>query len=153
MAFPVAHFRTLRPRSGFSLIELMVVVSLVGILVAISANSMGQQIARDRVLRSANVAQGMLSEATALAVRRRAPVTVTLSGTSLRIRDRATSTVLKQRNFGPTFDLRATLVMSPAGGITIFPSGRANAAISITLSGSGASTVVSRTATGIVRRQ
>ncbi|MEX2182066.1 MAG: prepilin-type N-terminal cleavage/methylation domain-containing protein [Gemmatimonadaceae bacterium] len=148
---PIPYTRRQRP--GFSLIELLVVVSLVGILVAISANSIGQQIARDRVIRSANVAQGMLSEASALAVRQRVPVDVQLSGTALQIVERSTGTVLKQRNFGPTFDLRANISINPAGGITIFPNGRSDAGIRITLSGAGATTVVSRTATGIVRRQ
>jgi prepilin-type N-terminal cleavage/methylation domain-containing protein len=142
-----------RARSAFTVIELLIVLVISGILISISANSIGQQIRRDRVLRSAAVVEGMLAEAGQVAVRRRSPVTVTLSGTSLRINDRATGNAIRTRNFGPGFDLRATLALSPSGGITIFPNGRADAALSITVSGSGVTETVSRTATGIVRRQ
>ncbi len=140
-------------RRGFTLIELLVVIVIAGVLVAMSAGAIGRQIARDRVLRSASVVEGMLSEASQLAVRRRSPVTVTLAGTTLRINDRATGNAIKSRNFGPTFDLRATLAITPSSGITIFPNGRANAAVRVNVSGSGLSQNVSRTATGIVRRQ
>lgn len=140
-------------RRGFTLIELLVVIVIAGVLVAMSAGAIGRQIARDRVLRSASVVEGMLSEASQLAVRRRSPVTVTLAGTTLRINDRATGNAIKSRNFGPTFDLRATLAITPSSGITIFPNGRANAAVRVSVSGSGLSQNVSRTATGIVRRQ
>jgi hypothetical protein len=61
--------------------------------------------------------------------------------------------VLRQRNFGPGFDLRATLTLNPSGGITIFPNGRANAALSVTVSGAQLTQTFTRTAAGIVRRQ
>lgn len=147
----LASSRTRRP--GFSLIEMLIVVVIAGVLVTISAGAIGKQIARDRVLRSANVVQGMLTEASQLAVRRRTPVRVNVSGTSLQITDVATSAVLKQRNFGPDYDLRATLTAAPTAGVVIYPDGRADAALSVTVSGSSLTTVVSRTATGIVRRQ
>lgn len=142
-----------RPRGGFTLIELLIVVIIAGVLLTISGGAIGRQIARDRVLRSATVVQGMLAEAGQMAVRRRSPVTVTLVGTRLRVNDRATGSAIRYEDFGPQFDLRATLAINPSGGITIFPNGRANAAISVTVSGSGLTQTVSRTATGIVRRQ
>lgn len=140
-------------RKGFSLIELLIVIVMAGVLLGISGGAIGRQIARDRVNRSAAVVQGMLTEASQLAVRRNLPVRVVLNGTALEIRDRASNTVLKSRNFGPEFDLRATLQMSPSIGIEIFPNGRANANLRIAVSGAGLSQTVSRTATGIVRRQ
>lgn len=140
-------------RAGFSLIEMLIVVVVMGILVAISAGAIGRQVARDRVMRSANVVQALLEEASQLAVRRNRPVRVVLSGETLQIVDRDAIAVIKQRSFGPANDLRATISMLPAVGITIFPNGRADAALRVSVSGSGLTTVVSRTATGIVRRQ
>jgi len=140
-------------RPGFSLIELLVVVVVAGILLTISGVSIGRQIARDRVVRSASVVEGMLAEAGQTAVRRREPITLTLSGSTLQINRRQPLTVLRSRNFGPGFDLRATLTMNPSTGITIFPSGRADQAVSITVSGSGVSHTITRTATGILGRQ
>ena len=142
-----------RSRRGFTLIELLVVIVIAGILLTIGGASIGTQIAHDRVSRSATVVQGLLTEASQLAVRRRAPVRVVLTGTALQITDRATGTVIKQRNFGNAYDLRATLVMSPSAGITIFPNGRADSNLRVAVSGPGLTTTVSRTATGIVRRQ
>lgn len=156
------HHPELRPnrpsRRGFSLIEMLIVVVVMGILITISAGAIGRQIARDRVMRSANVVQALVEEASQLAVRRNTPVNIELSGDALQIIDRdaggpGVEAVIKQRSFGPENDLRATIAISPAIGITIFPNGRSDAALQVTISGSGLTQVVSRTTTGIVRRQ
>lgn len=139
-------------RRGFSLVELLVVVVILGVLFATAATRIGRQVSQDRTQRAATVVQGMLVEASQLAVRRRSPVRVSVSGTALRISDRATGNVLRQRDFSAASDLRATLTLSPSAGITIFPSGRADAALTVTLSGAQASRTVTRSATGIVRR-
>lgn len=140
-------------RVGFTMVEVMLVVVIAGILLGISGSAIGKQVARDRVLRSAMVVEGMLNEASQLAVRRSTPVRIVMNGSALQITDRASGTVIRQRNFGPGFELRATLAISPSDGVTVFPNGRANAAVSITVSGNDLSQTVSRTATGIVRRQ
>lgn len=139
-------------RRGFSLVELLVVVVILGVLLATASARIGRQVSQDRTLRAATVVQGMLVEASQLAVRRRSPVRVALSGTALRISDRATGNVLRQRDFSAASDLRATLTLSPSSGITIFPSGRADAALTVTLTGAQATRTVTRSATGIVRR-
>lgn len=153
----MAAVRPLHPHrshpAGFTLIELLIVVAMIGALLAVTIPNIGRQVNRDRVQRSAMVVQGMLDEASALAARRRSPVTVTLAGSELRIRDRATGNVIRSRAFGPNEDLRATLVMVPNTGITIFPNGRSNANVTITLTGSGGNSTITRTTTGIVRRQ
>lgn len=140
-------------RSGFSLIELMLVVVVAGILLSIGGVSIGQQVRRDRAMRSASVVQGLLLEASTIAVRRRQPVNIGLSGTKLQITARAGGAVLKERDFGPGFDLRATLALNPSGGVTVFPNGRANANLTVTVSGTNISHTVTRTATGVVRLQ
>lgn len=148
---PLSTSRSHRP--GFTLIEILIVVVLVGILLGVAIPRVGTSVRQDRVQRAAMVAQGMLDEAALFAARRRAPVTVDISDNWLRVRDRATGTVLRQRSFGAQQDLNATLAISPTTGVTIFPNGRANAALSLTLSGSGESVVVTRTTTGILRRE
>ena len=131
----------------------MLVVVVAGILLSIGGVSIGQQVRRDRAMRSASVVQGLLLEASTIAVRRREPVNIVLSGTTLQITARSGGAVLKQRNFGPGFDLRATLALNPSAGVTVFPNGRANASLTVTVSGTGISHTVTRTATGVVRLQ
>lgn len=140
-------------RRGFTLVEIMLVVVIAGVLLGISGTSIGKQVRRDRVNRSAGVVQGILQEASTIAVRQRAPVKILLLGDTLRITLRSSGAVLKQRNFGPTFDLNSTLSFNPSGGVTIFPNGRANADLIVTVSGSNLTKTVTRTATGIVRLQ
>ncbi len=138
-------------RTAFTLIEMLLVIVIVGALLAVAIPNVGRQVSRDRTNRAASVILGMLDEASQLAVRRRSPVTVTLSSGTLFVRDRATNAILKQRTFS-TNDLRATVVIRPTTGITIFPNGRANAALSVSVTGGGESALVTRTATGILRR-
>jgi prepilin-type N-terminal cleavage/methylation domain-containing protein len=142
-----------RNRAGFTLIEILIVVVLVGIILGTAIPRVGTSVRQDRVNRAAMVTQGMIDEASLFAARRRTPVNVSVSGSVLQITDRATGAVLRQRSFGAGEELNATLAISPTTGVTIFPNGRANAALRIALSGSGESVVVSRTTTGILRRQ
>lgn len=141
-------------RRGFTLIEVLIVVTLVGILLGVAIPSVGRQVTNDRVQRSAMLVQGLLEEASLQAARRRAPVRVGISGSFIQVTDRASGTVLKQRSFGAASpDLKATVQMTPSGGVTIFPNGRSDAAVTFQLSGGDASVRVVRTTTGILRRQ
>ncbi|MFM8910411.1 MAG: prepilin-type N-terminal cleavage/methylation domain-containing protein [Gemmatimonadota bacterium] len=139
-------------RPGFTLIEVLVVVVLIGIVVTVSGTSVSKQLTRDRAVRAATVVEGMLVEATQVAVRRRVPIRIQGSGTALQIVERSTGTVIRSRSFGQGSDMEATLTLDPVAGVTIFPNGRASGDLSVTVTTDGAAFVVRRTATGIVRR-
>jgi type II secretory pathway pseudopilin PulG len=130
----------------------LIVIVMVGVLLGVALPRVGTTINRDRVLRSAAVAQSMLDEAGQFAARLRVPVDVDLVSGRIVVTNASTGAVLRSRPFGANQDLRATVAFSPASGITIFPNGRADAGLRISLSTDGFSTVVSRTPTGILRR-
>lgn len=140
-------------RYGFSLIELLMVLSITGILIAIAATQIGRQLSRDRVLRAATMVQGVLVEASQLAVRRRTPMRVVLSGSSVQVRQRAGDTLVRQWRFDAASDMQATLAFTPSVGITIFPNGRADTTLAVVLTSSSGRATVTRSATGVVRRQ
>lgn len=141
-----------RSRRGFTLIEVLIVVTIVGILLGTALPGLGRTVTQDRVRRAGSIVQGMVDEAGRLAQRRGRPVTITISGTFLRVTDRNSAAVLKQRSFGAGQDINATLAINPVGGITVFPNGRGSAALTLTLTGGGETVTVSRTTTGILRR-
>lgn len=143
----------MRRRRGFTLLELLIVMVIVGLLLAVAVPSVGRSISADRVNRAALVVQSMLAEAGQLSARRGQPLTVTLSSGSLRINLRSTGAALKQRQFGNTSDMRATLAINPSGGVTVFPNGRGSAALTVTLTGGGETVTVTRSTTGVIRRQ
>lgn len=141
-------------RRGFSLIELLMVLSITGVIIAVAATQIGRQLSRDRVLRAATSVQGLLVEASQLAVRRRTPMRVTLSGTStVQVRQRAGDSLVRQWSFDGASDRRATLAFTPSTGITIFPNGRADTALTVVLTSTTGRATVTRSATGVVRRQ
>lgn len=147
-----------RRTAGFTLMEVLMVIIIIGILVSIAGTSVGKQLSQDRIVRATSVVEGMLVEGAQLAVRRRTPICIQQSGNVLQIVQRpaagpcATGTVLKSRGFGPGSDLEATLTLNPTAGVTIFPNGRANADLTVTVEGRDVQFQVRRTATGVVRR-
>lgn len=127
-------------RSGFSIIEAVIVLLIVATVVGALTPSVVRQITHARINRAANVIAGDLFLAQGLAGRRRAPVIVTFdaSAKTVTVTDsRNTSTVYTTRRYGPQSEFKIPQFTASPSALVILPNGMANTAVTVTL-GDGA---------------
>jgi len=142
-------------RGGFTAIEILIVVVIVGLVASFAVPSIATTVARDRVRRAQFVVAAQVELAFQYAARTRKPVTITLDASSgaFTIADRSSGTVYKAMNLSRTGAWALTAAtISPSAGVTIFPTGIASAALTITLSNNAYSKTVSATIAGQVTK-
>ncbi|QSI34085.1 prepilin-type N-terminal cleavage/methylation domain-containing protein [Variovorax sp. RKNM96] len=113
-------------QKGFTLIEMMVVVSLVAILAALALPSFTTMIANQRVTSAAQELLTLLQFARAEGVYKRTQTTVTATG--LTWQAKAGAQVLREA----TLSDAVSVVPGSAGGVTFDVSGQASAAAGVT---------------------
>ena len=141
---------------GFTLIEMLMVIVLLGILGSVMVPQVSRFTTRAKVRETAGTVAGDLEQAVTLAGRLRKPVTLSWSGSTYQVRDRATSpsdTIRLQRTvaFGSDFGVRR-IEFSPAS-VVIFPNGLVSAAVSVEVESDGFGRVVTLSPAGLVRIQ
>jgi type II secretion system protein H len=121
-----------RAHSGFTLLEVMVVLVLIAMLAAAGIPSVTRAIAHNRINNSAAVIAGDFQLAFSLAARERRPlvITVNAAGASYRIADRA-GTVIRERNLGDHSDLHVGSMSSSTSTLNIYPNGLSSGPISV----------------------
>lgn len=143
-----------RVGAGYTLIELMMVIALIGIITSIAVWRMAPALERAKVRRAASIMAADLQYAQMVAARQRAPVVVLVNG-SLRmyaIRDRSGSTVFRERFVGPDTDYGVdSMAASPTGSVEIFPNGLATQTFTIAFGNNGFTRLVKLTRAGQVR--
>jgi type IV fimbrial biogenesis protein FimT len=141
-------------KAGFTIMELMLVITLVGIIAAMAMPRISQIMTRSGASQAAGVVATDLEYAVSLAARQRKPVRIACDCANgvYTFSDRASGTVLFRRRIGGLdggFGLSALTFSS--GSVDIFPSGIASGALTVTLTAVSATRQVTLSSAGFVR--
>lgn len=143
-----------RARRGFTVIELLVVVAIMGVIAGIAGPAMSRIVRHNRVNRAAMIITADLQNAFAVAARQREPVRITAdaSSKSYQFVDRTTGEILRIRSFyGDTSEYRlSSLVFTPAT-IDVFPSGVSSLPVTVDLANGDYSRQITASTAGFIR--
>ncbi|HEU4747241.1 MAG TPA: prepilin-type N-terminal cleavage/methylation domain-containing protein [Gemmatimonadaceae bacterium] len=139
---------------GFTVIELLMVIVIMGILAAMTGPHLSKIVRHNRVNRAATVITADLQNAFASAARQRAPVRISADAAtkSYQFVDRKTGEVLRIRSFyGDTSEYRlTTLVFTPAT-IDVFPTGVSSSPVVVDLGNGNYSRRITASTAGFIR--
>lgn len=140
-------------RAGFSLIEMLVTVSMLGIMVGMAAPNVSKEISHSRVNGAAQVVAADLEQALSLAGRQRRPVRVVIDGAAKEIQlvDRVSGRLISRRVLGDISEFKLYSVAGSPATVDLLPHGVATASTIVTLSAGGYSRNVTMTRGGHVR--
>jgi type IV fimbrial biogenesis protein FimT len=143
-----------RPRrAGFSLIEIMVTVSMLAIMVGMAAPNVSRDITHGRVNGAAQIVAADLEQALSLAGRQRRPVRVTIDDANKEVvlTDRVTGTLISRRQLGDVSEFKLYSVQGAPATVDLLPHGVATAATVVTLTAGDYSRRVTMSRGGYVR--
>jgi type II secretion system protein H len=144
----------MRARGGFTVIELLVVMMLVGIIAGATIPRLTTAMERGRLQRAASVVAADLRLAHSMAARRSAPVIVVVDTTTRSIRVRnfsGTDTTFSRRLLGNGTEYGLQRLTTTQASVTVYPNGIASGPIELTLRAGGRTNRVSMTRAGQVR--
>jgi Tfp pilus assembly protein FimT len=122
------------------MLELIIVLVVVGIIAAISANKIHDIMIQQRVYRASTAVQTNVEAAWTLAVRNSRPVRITWDASRLQldVTDRAGTTYFRRANLGTdAYGLTASAVSFSRSPLEVYPNGLANDTLLITFSMNG----------------
>ena len=140
-------------RAGFSLIEMMVTVSMLGIMIGMVAPNVSKDISHSRVNSAARVVAGDLEQALSMAGRQRRPVRVVIDGSAkeIRLMDRVSGQLISRSAFGGVSQYKLYSIAGSPSTVDLLPHGVATAPTIVTLSAGGYSRTVTMSRGGHVR--
>lgn len=118
-------------RSGFTTIELVATLVILGVVAAAGYPSVAQQLSHTRVNQAVRVAAADLEVAASLAIRDRRPVVFEGEATGYVIRDRETGAVHLRRTLGSATDWKIETIRYEPDVVEFNPSGLASSPLRI----------------------
>jgi prepilin-type N-terminal cleavage/methylation domain-containing protein len=141
-------------RGGFTLIEAIVVLVLLGVLGSLAAPAVGRSLTNTRADRSTGAISADVEAAFSLASRQRKPVLFQVDSVLKRIviRDRATNAILQSHSYGATESSYAVtrLLLNKTSAI-VFPNGLTDGSFEIAIVVNNENRAVRVTRTGLIR--
>ncbi len=122
-----------RARKGFTLVELLIVLALIGIVASIAIRSVGDTMRRDRVVKSIAILSTDLEQAFAVAGRLRAPVRLLFDSTkrTFSVANRSDTTLKYRTRQFATGDLALDYMSVSRNTLDIMPSGLSTDTLSL----------------------
>ena len=141
-------------RFGFSIIELIAVVAILGIMATVAGPAMSRVVRHNRVNRATTVIASDLQNAFATAARSREPVRIQADNAnrSYQFVDRKSGTVLRIRTFyGDTSEYKLSILTFTPATLDVFPNGVSSAPLTIDLANGDYSKQITASTAGFVR--
>jgi type II secretion system protein H len=141
-------------RHGFSMMEMLVVIVILGVLSAMVGPAMSRIVRHNRVNRSATLIAADLQNAFAVAARQREPVRIQADANtrSYVFVDRRSGAILRIRTFyGDTSEYRLTRLTFTPSTIDVFPSGVSSAPLVVDLANGDYTRQVTASTAGFIR--
>jgi prepilin-type N-terminal cleavage/methylation domain-containing protein len=141
-------------RFGFSVIELIAVVAILGIMATVAGPAMSRIVRHNRVNRATTVIASDLQNAFATAARSRAPVRIQADNAnrSYQFIDRKSGTVLRMRTFyGDTSEYKLSKLDFVPATLDVFPNGVSSAQLTIDLANGDYAKQITASTAGFVR--
>lgn len=144
----------LTKRRGFTFIEMMVVVTIAGIVGGLALGRISAYMMQQRVIKASSSLTNDLQQAFVLAARTRKPVRIVLDTTrmQLSITDRAQAVEMRKRNIGSAYGLSSkNISYYPSAPLEIYPNGLAADTMAISLRANGTSRYIRVSRAGMVQ--
>lgn len=117
------------------MVELMIVITVLGIVTAIALPNVNKSMRQRRVIAAANALASDVEAAYALAARQRRPVRLTYHASSgeVRVADRSTGTVYRRRALRTNSEYNLDAISMTPPVVDVFPTGASTTAFNVHL--------------------